>query len=123
LTGFAALALTLAVIGLYGVLAFMVNQRRREIGLRMAIGAGRLDVTVMILRQSLRYVIPGVVLGIVVALFLTQLLQGHLHGVSATHRMTYLLVSIILVTVTLLASWIPASRAASTDPMEALRYE
>ncbi len=123
LTGFAALALTLAVIGLYGVLAFLVNQRRREIGLRMAVGARRRDVTVMILLQSLRYVIPGVVLGMVVALFLTQLLQGQLHGVSASDPVTYLLVSVLLVTVTLLASWIPARRAASTDPMEALRYE
>lgn len=123
LSGFAALALTLAVIGLYGVLAFLVNQRRREIGLRMAIGARRRDVTLMILLQSLRYVIPGVVLGMVVALVLTQLLQGQLHGVSASDPMTYLLVSVFLVTVTLLASWMPASRAASTDPMEALRYE
>jgi len=123
LTGFAALALTLAVIGLYGVLAFLVNQRRREIGLRMAVGARRQDVTMMILLQSLRYVIPGVVLGTIVALLLTQLLQGQLHGVSASDPTTYLLVSVFLVTATLLASWIPASRAASTDPMEALRYE
>jgi predicted permease len=123
LAGFAALALTLALIGLYGVLAFLVAQRRREIGLRMAVGAGRREVIVMVLRQSLRYVLPGVVLGTLVALLLTRVLQGQLHGVSPTDPATFIAVATTLVAVALLASWIPARRAARIDPMEALRDE
>lgn len=121
LTGFAALALTLAVIGLYGVLAFLVAQRRREIGLRMAIGAGRRDIVVMILHQSLRYVVPGVVLGTVAAVLLTRGLQNQLYGVSATDPATYTGLSFLLVAVAMAASWLPARRAAEVDPMIALR--
>jgi putative ABC transport system permease protein len=121
LTGFAALALTLAVIGLYGVLAFLVTQRRREIGLRMAIGAGRRDVVVMILGQSLRYVVPGVVLGTVAAVLLTRGLQSQLYGISTTDPATYAGLTFLLVAVAMAASWLPARRAAEVDPMIALR--
>jgi putative ABC transport system permease protein len=121
LSGFAALALMLAVIGLYGVLAFLVAQRRREIGLRMAIGAGRRDVIVMILRQSLHYVVPGVVLGALAAVLLTRGLQNQLYGVSATDPATYAGLCLLLVAVAMAASWFPARRAADVDPMIALR--
>jgi putative ABC transport system permease protein len=121
--GFAALALTLAVVGLYGVLAFLVAQRRREIGLRMAIGAGHREVTVMVLRQSLRYVLPGIALGTLVALVLTRVLDGQLHAISPTDPATFAAVATLLVAAALLASWVPARRATRTDPMEVLREE
>jgi putative ABC transport system permease protein len=121
--GFAVLALTLAVVGLYGVLAFLVAQRHREIGLRMAVGAGHRDVIVMVLRQSLRYVVPGVVLGALVAVALTRVLQGQLHAISATDPATFAAVAALLVAVALLASWVPARRATRTDPMAVLRDE
>jgi putative ABC transport system permease protein len=123
LTGFAALALTLAVIGLYGVLAYLVTQRSREIGLRMALGAGRSAVVQMVLRQSLGYVLPGVVLGILAALFLARVLQGQLYGVGPADPMTFVAVAALLFAVAMLASWMPARRAAGTDPMAALRNE
>jgi putative ABC transport system permease protein len=121
--GFAVLALTLAVVGLYGVLAFLVAQRSREIGLRMAVGAGHRDVIAMVFRQSLRYVVPGIVLGTLVALLLTRVLQGQLHAISATDPATFATVAALLVAVALLASWVPARRATRTDPMEVLRDE
>jgi putative ABC transport system permease protein len=123
LMGFAALALVLAVIGLYGVLAYLVTQRRREIGMRMALGAGRSAVVRMVLKQSLGYVLPGVMLGVVAALLVTRLLQGQLYGVSPVDPLTFIAVASLLLAVAMLASWLPARRAAATDPMAALRDE
>lgn len=123
LGGFAALALVLAAIGIYGILAYLVSQRRREIGIRLALGAEPGAVLGMVLRQSLVQVMPGVVLGVAGALALTRLLQSQLFGVQRTDPVTFLAVAGLLVGVAVLASWIPARRAARVSPMTALRTE
>lgn len=123
LAGFAALAVALAAIGVYGVLAYVVGRRTRELGIRMALGADRRAVLGLVLRQALRHVLPGVALGFAGALALTRLLRSQLFGVSATDPLTFAGVTTLLVAVALLASWIPARRAAAVDPMEALRHE
>jgi putative ABC transport system permease protein len=123
LAAFAVLAVALAAIGIYGVLAYLVGQRTRELGIRMALGADRRDVVGMVLRQSLRHVLPGVALGAAGSLALTRLLRSQLFGVRPTDPATFLAVTVLLVAVALLASWVPARRAARVDPMEALREE
>jgi putative ABC transport system permease protein len=123
LAGFAALAVALAAIGIYGVLAFLVGERTRELGIRLALGADRRTVIGMVLRQSLRYVLPGLALGALGALALTRLLQAQLFGVEPTDPVTFGAVLALLLAVALLASWLPARRAASVQPVEALRQE
>ena len=123
LSGFALLAVGLAALGIYGVLAFAVAQRQREIGVRMALGAGRADVRRMIVRDGMRAVLPGVVLGLAGALAVSRLLRGMLYGVSASDPLTYLSVAAALTAVALLASWLPARRATRVDPMIAIRAE
>jgi ABC-type antimicrobial peptide transport system permease subunit len=123
LGGFAGLAVMLAAIGIYGVLAYLVTQRTRELGIRVALGADRATVLGLVLRQSMRQVLPGVVLGVAGALALTRLLQSQLFGVRATDPLTFLGVTGLLVTVAVLASWIPARRAAAVSPMTALGAE
>jgi putative ABC transport system permease protein len=123
LAGFAALAVALAAIGIYGVLAFLVGERTRELGIRFALGADRRTVIGMVLRQSLRYVLPGLALGALGALALTRLLQAQLFGVEPTDPVTFGAVLTLLLAVALLASWVPARRAASVQPVEALRQE
>ena len=120
---FAGVALTLAVIGIYGVIAYSVAQRTREIGIRMALGAQRTDMLGMILRQSLTLVIGGLVIGLIASLAGTRLLKSLLYGVGAADVATYALVVTVLGGAALLASYIPARRAMRVDPMVALRYE
>ncbi|MCI0533973.1 MAG: ABC transporter permease [Verrucomicrobiales bacterium] len=120
---FAGAALTLAVIGLYGVLAYAVAQRRREIGIRMALGAQRGDVLALVIRHGARLTLIGVVLGLAGAFSLTRLLTRLLYEVKPTDPLTLLVTPLLLMSVALFACWLPARRAAKVDPMVALRYE
>jgi putative ABC transport system permease protein len=120
---FATIALGLAAIGIYGLMAYTVNQRTHEIGIRMALGAKRRDVLHLVVRDGMMIAIIGVVLGTVGALLLTRFLSGMLYGVGANDPTTLLSVATLLVGVAALASYIPARRAMRADPMVALRYE
>ncbi len=120
---FAALALLLGVVGLYGVIAYSVSQRTREIGVRMALGAQQKDVLKMVLRQGLRLAAAGVVLGVVAALAVTRLMSSMLFGVKPGDPLTFLCVAGLLVLVAVAACWIPARRAMRVDPVVSLRYE
>jgi predicted permease len=117
------LGLTLAVVGLYGVVAFGVTRRTREIGVRMALGASRDQILKLVLGQGMKLTIAGVAAGLLVALLLTRAIARLLVGVSAADPATYLAVATLLSGVTLPACWIPARRATRVDPMIALRYE
>jgi predicted permease len=120
---FAALALLLAAIGLYGILSYSVAGRTREIGVRMALGAQRGSVLSMVLREAGRLVLLGIVIGIPAAMLASRLFSSMLFGLNATDPLSMLLVVIVLLAITLLASYIPARRATKVDPMIALRYE
>jgi len=123
LGGFAALAVVLASIGLYGVMSYMVTQRSRELGVRLALGAGTLDVLGLVLRQGLALALGGVAIGLVAALALTRVMQGMLFHVGASDPVTFVAVPLLLVVVAAFASWLPARRATRVDPIEALRAE
>jgi putative ABC transport system permease protein len=120
---FAGIALVLATAGVFGVMAYSVSRRTREIGVRVALGARRRDVLAMILGQGLRTVLTGTVIGVAGALALTRFVQSLLFGVTATDPLTFATVAVLLIAVALLACWIPAHRAAKVDPIVALRYE
>jgi putative ABC transport system permease protein len=120
---FAALALGLAAIGIYGVLAFSVSRRTHEMGIRLALGARPGDVVRLVVRQGLQLVMAGIVLGVAGALALTRLMASLLYGVSATDPATFVVVSILLTTVALIACYVPARRAMRVDPVLALRIE
>jgi predicted permease len=120
---FAGSSLLLAMVGIYGVIAWTVRQRTREIGVRMALGAQRSAVLALVLRNGLKLAGAGIVLGLVGAMILTQLLRSLLFGVGPIDPVTFAAVPLLLVAVALLACWMPARRAARVDPLEALRYE
>ena len=120
---FAGIALLLAIAGVFGVMAYSVSRRTREIGVRVALGATSHDVLMMILGQGLRTVLIGVVIGLAGSLALTRAIQSLLFGVTASDPLTLATVMLLLVVVALLACYIPARRAAKVDPMVALRYE
>jgi putative ABC transport system permease protein len=120
LGGFAALALILAAVGIYGVLAQAVSQRTHEIGIRMALGAQARDVLTLIVRQGMSLTITGIVIGLFGAFALTRLLASLLFGVGATDPMTFLWIPVLLAAVSFLACFIPARRAANLDPIKAL---
>lgn len=120
---FAGLALLLSSIGIYGVVSFVVGQRTHEIGIRMALGAGRRDVLKLVLGEGTRTALIGVGIGFLAALGLTQLMSSVLYGVSATDPLTFAAVALVLMIVSLMACYIPARRAMRVDPVIALRYE
>jgi predicted permease len=119
----ASVALLLGTIGIYGVISYAVSQRTRELGVRIALGAGGREVVQMVLRQGLVLAGVGVAIGLVSAYGLTRLMSALLYGVSPTDPLTYAVVAVVLVGVAMLASYLPARRAASVDPIEALRAE
>lgn len=120
---FAAAALLLMSVGLYGVIAFFVTLRIPEIGIRMAIGASRTDVLRLVLGESLRIATIGVAIGLATSFAVTRLLSSFLFGVSAVDPLTFAIVALLLCLVALAASYIPARRAVRIDPVRALRYE
>jgi len=120
---FAVAALLLAAIGLYGVLSYLVAQRTHEIGIRMAVGAQTSDVLKLVIFHGLRLVAMGVFIGLVGTLLTSHVLSSLLFGIRATDSLTMFSVASLLIGISLLASYIPARRAAKIDPMVALRYE
>jgi len=120
---FAGSSLFLAMVGIYGVIAWTVRQRTREIGVRMALGAQRNAVLALVLRRGLKLASTGIVLGVIGAMALTRFLRSLLFGVGPADPLTFIAVPLLLALVALLACWLPARRAANVDPMEALRAE
>jgi ABC-type antimicrobial peptide transport system permease subunit len=118
-----AMALFLGAIGLAGVITYVVGQRTREIGVRVALGAQAGDVSRMILRQSMTVTAGGTILGLLGAFGLTRLMEAVLFEVSATDPVTFVAAPVVLVLVSFLATWVPVRRASRVDPMEALRAE
>jgi putative ABC transport system permease protein len=122
-SGFAALALLLSAIGIYGLISYSVSQRTREIGVRMALGAQRSSVLVLVLKEGLQVVAFGLLLGLVGSVSATRIIRSLLYSTSATDALSFVATSLTLLAVALLACYIPARRATKVDPMVALRYE
>jgi ABC-type antimicrobial peptide transport system permease subunit len=119
----ASLALILGIVGLYGVCSYLVAQRTKEIGIRMALGARQATVTSMILSNGLELALVGIVIGLAASIAATRLLRSFLYGVSPSDPMTLTLVSLLLLTISALATLLPARRAAGIDPLTAVRSE
>jgi putative ABC transport system permease protein len=123
LGAFAAMALTLASVGIYGVISYSVVQRGREIGIRMALGAERRSVLMLIMKQGMALVLSGIAIGLAGAYLLTRLIASLLFGVTTRDPVTFIVTVLILAAVALLAISIPALKATNVDPLRALRYE
>jgi putative ABC transport system permease protein len=123
LSAFAAIGMILAAVGLYGLIAFSVSGRTREIGIRMALGAQRREVLALVLRQAMKMVGAGILIGVAAAFAMTRAMTGLLYEIGPADPLTFTAVPALLVGVALLACWLPARRAAHIDPMEALRCE
>jgi putative ABC transport system permease protein len=123
LAAFGLMALALSAIGIYGVMSYSVSQRTREIGVRVALGAARRDVLALVVGRAMRLVSVGLVIGLAAALGAGQLLRSQLIGVGPRDPLTLTAIALLLSAVAFGASWLPARRAARTDPMVALRYE
>ncbi len=117
------MALVLGILGIYGVISYTVSQRRREFGIRLALGAHPGNVLKMVLRQGAKMALVGVVIGLGGAFALTRLMTSLLFGVAASDPVTFVAVAVLLILVALLACYLPARRAMKVDPMAALRYE
>jgi len=117
------LALALATIGIYGVMAYLVSQGTREIGIRMALGATQRGILGLVVRQGMALALSGVALGLIAAFALTRLMRSLLFGVNSTDPITFVAIALLLALVALIASYIPAHRAARIDPMISLRCE
>jgi putative ABC transport system permease protein len=117
------IALTLAVVGLYGLISFGVAQRARELGVRVALGAQRDDIMRLVMREGMFIALLGIALGIAGALTLTRLLEGMLYQVRPTDALTFTAVSLLLVVTAAFANYVPARRAAKADPLAALQSE
>jgi predicted permease len=120
---FAALALALATIGIYGVMSYLVSQGTREIGIRMALGATRRGILALVVRQGMVLAMAGVGIGLLGALAIMRLMNSLLFGVKATDPLTFIVIALLLSAVALVASYVPAQRAARVDPMISLRCE
>jgi ABC-type antimicrobial peptide transport system permease subunit len=120
---FATTATLIATCGLYGLMAYGVTQRRREIGVRMALGAARRDVLRLVLTRALRIVVAGLIVGLAGAAAVTRVLQRFLFGVTPTDPIVFTIVTLLLLAVGLMAAWLPARRATRIDPWAALRAE
>jgi putative ABC transport system permease protein len=120
---FAALALMLSAVGIFGVMSYTVSRRTREMAIRMALGANRREVQRMVLREGLRVAALGVVIGLGAALALSRVMAGYVYGITSTDPVTLVGASLLLMLVALLASYLPARRATRVNPMTALRYE
>jgi ABC-type antimicrobial peptide transport system permease subunit len=123
LGGFAAFALLLAVVGVYGVMSHLVAQGSHDIGVRMALGAERRNILLMVLRQGAELTVAGSVLGLIGAVLLTRVMESLLFGVSTTDLTTFAGVPLLLIGTAMMASYIPALRATRVDPVVALRDE
>jgi ABC-type antimicrobial peptide transport system permease subunit len=123
LAAFSILALLLASVGIYGVVAYSVNQRTQEIGIRLALGSPRHRILQHVLSEGIKVTLLGCTIGIAAALGFTRVLQSQLFGVTPSDPLTYLVTSLVLLTVALLACWVPAHRATQIDPMVALKHE
>jgi len=120
---FALLALALATIGIYGVMAYSVNQRTQEMGIRVAMGAQPRQIIRLIAEEGLRIAVMGVFIGMAVSIALTRVLRSFLYQISALDPLTFICVAAVLIAVAVLASYVPARRATRVDPLVALRHE